>query len=421
MNTSTKSLTHKIFILIFMITILVVQMLSVLPSVSATPTDEYSFQISDVNNSGEFNDIRFWERLNKMQYYATPTYQYYYDGEQEKLNPRLSYTPISMSGYVVNPMTLNDIDIDDQANLDSIVNIWTYSANGEATGAPDGAVVINELTNDGKAYTGHIKYTVNASVAQIADDSYRVLLVGDTYSWKETYTFGGLTNDVDIYGLKITNPSDSGGPAVVYFNGVMYYADYANSGNEPRSGAVEINNYVILNPGYSVVVDESLIEGDTGNIYPMCTRYSGSIMVRYGVGMTKPVEFYEQFNDYFSYCYSFSDSDFVGLENGSDGRNGGSNIVNSWAMQQYYDQNILPDLGQLKIESNGYYSTRQYSSVLVDVEQNITWGGMFDWIFDSIGAFMGFEIAPGWTIGVIMSIIVGLAIAIWAIRVFMGG
>lgn len=402
------------------ITLIMLFSLCITP-IGAYKSDEYALQIGDINTLGEFSNIRFWERLNKMQAYVVPTSQYYYDGILAEMSPKLSYTPVSLPQYVTNPMTLPDIDEDDYSDLDKIMSLWSYTDGTEYQTPISSNISISKLSNGGSAYTGTMKYTITPTTTQTVDSSYRILWVGDTYSYDVTHNYDGVANDVDITGLRITNPADSGGSVVVYLLGTMQYLGSAEGLDKSPTGSLDLNTYVFLNPGYSVSIDDVLIEGQTGDVIPIQTRFSGSIMIRYGEGTSLPVEFEEQYNDYFSVCYSYSDYNLVGLEYGSDGRNGGSDIVNSWAINYYMNQSLEPDYGQKEITSNGVYSTKNYTSVKVDVPQEIAWSGLWDWLFDSAGAFMAFEIAPDWSIGVILSIIVGLAVAIWAIRVFMGG
>lgn len=76
-------------------------------------------------------------------------------------------------------------------------------------------------------------------------------------------------------------------------------------------------------------------------------------------------------------------------------------------------------LGRLDVSSNGVYyvGNKQYVNVNVSTDND----GMYGWLIDSLSSVTGFEIAPGWTIGIILSIAVGLAIIVWILKIFLGG
>lgn len=129
------------------------------------------------------------------------------------------------------------------------------------------------------------------------------------------------------------------------------------------------------------------------------------------------------------YCIPYpiaSDTDEVKLHIPCDTNEefllGNTNIVGNDPVYRYMQ---LPHLegvgGVLHIDSNGTYNVRTVSQVVVNVPQNISWSGMFEWIFDSIGAFMNFEIAPNWTLGTLFSILIAVTVAIWALKTFSGG
>ena len=403
--------------IIFVFALLILS--SVIISSTAATLNDYSYFVPGVNSMGDFENIRFWERLNHTQSYVFPAYTYYDDYILGELSSQITYLPISIPRYITTPATYGeDASV---ANLDRLANVYWYNSNisNDSELSMQSSIQLDNITRTDE-YNGQMTYSYSPTLAGTSLSNMNILLVGDIYSYNFSHPYNDQTNNVDITGLVIANPSTSNMPCVVYLNGVMKWAGSASGGGETPRGTQTFDGYILLHPGNSVRIDETLLEGQ-GEVEAKTTCFSGAIMVRHGNNYSSPVLFIEEFNDYFSDIITYSDTNLQGLSGGGDGRFGGANIANSFNAQYWGGYSSNPDYGQLDITNNGVYSTKYYSSVKVSVPQEISWGGMFDWVVNSAGAFMSFEIAPGWSIGIIMSIIVGLAVAIWAIRVFMGG
>lgn len=403
------------------LTMIILLTLCIMP-IGAVYSEDYSFSVGDTTSSGEFTAERFWERSNKAQAYILPTYQPYHDDMlEDAVAERLSYTPVNMPQYVVPTFPLGQEVYDSYGSLDTITTMNSYTVNGSYYPILGGSVQLVKLEKT-TATQGVIQYKLTTTPTDRFAQGTRELWVGDIYSAYEYHPYTDNPNQVELNGLTITNQSS--GTVVVYLCGTMDWAGEANE-EYPETGSVAIDSYVLLNPNYSVTIDRTLIEGETNGVTPIMTRWSGTIMVRYGNDCESSVLYTENFNDYYSQCYSYSDQNLVGMSNAQDGKNGGFSIVRSWAMQQYMGKVLEPippinPTGNLNITENGSYYVRNYETVSVNVPQSVEWSGMIDWIFDSIGAFLDFEIAPDWSVGTLMTLVVGLAVAIWAIRVFMG-
>lgn len=380
--------------------------------------EEYGVSVPGVNTMGDFENARFWQRLNKTQAYVFPTYSYYYDEVIGELATKISYIPVNSPQYILTSEIYEDGEY--PAYLDRLSSLYWYESENKSDSelAMQGAMIIDDMVSVDR-YNGYIKYHYSSALQGPDLGKLNILLVGDVYSYNVEHQFEGQPNNVDITGLIITNPAEATTPCVVYLNGTMKWAGLMSKGEIPH-GEIAIDSYVMLQPGYSVRIDETLLEGDAGRSAVM-TCFSGQLMIRHGNGFTVPAEFCEEYNDYFSQCVSYSDTNLVGLYYGDDDKYGGHTIESAFNAQYWGTFTELPDYGQLNINHNGVYSTKYYSSVKVEVPQEVSWRGMFDWLIDSAGAFMTFEIAPGWTIGIILTFIVGLSVALWAIKVFMGG
>ena len=178
---------------------------------------------------------------------------------------------------------------------------------------------------------------------------------------------------------------------------------------------------MFLNPGDSIVFDATLIEGETDGVNPITTCFSGAVMIRHSTNFDERAIITETFNDYFSYGLNYSDTNYEGIGDANDGVSGGFSIVSAFNSQYWGTAMQEPNYGTLTINNNGVYSTKYYDTVDVNVPQELEWGGLYDWLVGSFNAFTSFEIAPGWSIGIILSVVVGLAVIMWILKIFLGG
>ena len=388
-------------------------------STSAAVTSDFDFSIVDVNNIGEINDTRFWERANYMQAYVYPASSYYVGSSDGNLTPHNAYIPLQMPRYLTSPYSFDE-DMGDWPYINRLMSgIWYSSPNGDTEVSLQGAIITEYLSRNGQ-FGGEFRYSFSNVFNGPDTSSLNVLLVGDTYSYKESHTFGGTPNNVDVVGLRITNPSQSTKPMVIYVRGSMKWAGRVTNDTIPH-GAVTIDTHLFLNPGDSIVFDATLIEGETGGVDPITTCFSGAVMIRHSTNFDERAIITETFNDYFSYGLNYSDTNYGGIGYANDGVNGGFSIVSAFNSQYWGTAMENPNYGTLTITNNGVYSTKYYDTVEVNVPQELEWGGLYDWLVGSFNAFTSFEIAPGWSIGIILSVVVGLAVIMWILKIFLGG
>lgn len=86
------------------------------------------------------------------------------------------------------------------------------------------------------------------------------------------------------------------------------------------------------------------------------------------------------------------------------------------------ESGLAPDIPDdvMEITVNGRYNVLGKEYVDVNVPQNMA-ESAFGWLLDVGGAALQFEIAPGYTIGGIFTFVVGFALIIWLLKVFLGG
>lgn len=408
----------KIFTIITMILLFSFLMVST----SAMVLTDFDLSIVDVNNIGEFNDTRFWERANYMQAYVYPSSTFYVDSNGGDLTPHNSYIPLQMPRYLTTPFSFDE-DTGEWSYIDRLMSgIWYESPNGDTEVSLQGAIVTEYLSRIGQ-FGGEYRYSFSNVFNGPDTSTLNVFLVGDTYSYKNTHTFGGVPNNVDVVGLKITNPEQSTKPAVIYLNGAMKWAGDISDGTIPH-GIIPIDTHIFLNPGDSIVFDSTLIEGQTEGVEPITTCFSGSVMLRHSSNFNERLIITETFNDYFSFGYNYSDTNYEGIGIATDGVNGGFSIVSAFNSQYWGTAMQDPTYGTLTITKNGIYSTKYYDMVDVQVPQeNITIedANMFTWLASVAEEFLKFEIAPDFSLGGILLLVVGFALIMWILKIFLGG
>lgn len=82
---------------------------------------------------------------------------------------------------------------------------------------------------------------------------------------------------------------------------------------------------------------------------------------------------------------------------------------------------IIPS-GNINITENGLYDVTRAATVTVDVPQEILEDvNAFNWLYGAVEGILTMEIAPGFSIGVILLFIAGFALLIWILKIFFGG
>lgn len=403
----------KIYKILFVTLLLTSILLSLPLSTNARALlEEWQVGIHQDNTgaSGDFTNVSQMERLNQMQAYVYPVNDYN-TSSLEPLDYYLSYMPVFIPKYIVRRTVTT---IPSEANLHYIANLFNYEGPDQVQTSSTFFAPIRFESNTSTDYVFEYYITTNGSTTLPTDS--REYWHGTTYSYyndTELYT-------QELHGFGITagyvNVSN-----VVYIKGKLTYVVEMPEGNADRYMVVErnIDTYKFISSDQTLYIDYTLDNSlELDSAVSVMSKFEGEVLVRYGNNETTRVSYVEDLSLDFSNRVSYSDTNLAGFS-------GDEYVSISTAFNELYynamgDTPIEP-VGTLSILDNGFYNVKEYAYVNVNVPQNVSWGGMFDWLFDSMGAFMGFEIAPGWSIGIVMTIIVGLAIAIWVLKVFLGG
>lgn len=277
-------------------------------------------------------------------------------------------------------------------------------------------------------------YQYGQNVYNVNSPSYLLMNVGvaDPY---------GNTNNIKSAGFAFINNSINT-PSTLYFRGSVYgrtinsrsysfilngttsYKVYIKGGFSIYNMSGELERYAVTNAVISsignFVFDIKSVLGDSvynslSNAYDLSEWvFSGSIAVAYD---DSSVTQFPSLQVYYDSSKPFIDE----MTNFSYSSQYDSYSVYDDPIISFFEgsQTSAPEF--LEVTANGTYNIRKPTYVTVNVPQTVAWSGMFDWIIDSFGAFLGFEIAPGWSLGIIMTIVIGLAVAIWVLKVFLGG
>lgn len=267
-----------------------------------------------------------------------------------------------------------------------------------------------QLTNQWK-YVSSIYYhydevdTYNYTIAEIGSYGYSDTVLAENYRY---YTYGVVPNNLSTHKVVIT------GICVFDQYDVPLVIDAPNYDIQVKA---TLNTYR-LSDGQSLSVTEDIrtrqrlsLNKDTFNRHPVggndnmywieysiiCDPYPSTLSGD-EVKISIPCDTDNEFN--------FNNPNIVAVD----------------PVYRYLSINHNEGVGGIiVITENGSYNVRDASQVNVSVPQTISWGGMFDWIFDSVGAIMNFEIAPGWSLGVMFSILIAVGVALWALKTFSGG
>ena len=410
----------KIFIIV-MITVLLAATLLI--NVCALDANNGQSIAINADSEGYFDTVRIWSRMSKMQAYSYPSYIYYNDEVLGELSTHLTYSPVNL------PMFFNSVEgLTDGTYAD-------INAINTAVGYSGSDMIQYQYTYSGNPYVYRdmdgvttFQYRVQSTPNSVFSNSKeRHMMHGTCYGYKET--------DGNTYGFGILNTHGTSENYNVVCSITGEIEVYSSTGSIVSTDAQitykrkDIQLVKVLSPQEAINIDWSLLtDYDPSEYATVMSKFTGTIVIGYTDGAFRYCTFTESIPDLYSQVLSYSNSSGLTTIEGEDF----DGIVGDWltpeTMWQAYvtdyakSQNggIIPT-GTINIDANGTYDVGRYGRAVVNVPQSLEWGGLFDWLFDSVGAFMSFEIAPDWSIGTIMSIVVGLAIAIWAIRVFMGG
>lgn len=381
----------------------------IIPTNARAVLEEWKVGI-DATIEGEFANAKQIERLNQMQAYVFPSYDYN-TSSIEPLDYYNAYMPVFIPRYII---YRSSTTTPSEAILDHILNLYSYSGPNETANSITSFVPLSFSTTSSFDYA--LTYYISTNTTNALVSNSREYWHGTTYSYYNDTTTS--TQTLHGFGIVAENTVTSN---VVYIKGKLTYVVELPAGSADRYRVVEtyIDEYKIIMDDTPLYVDYTLdnsIELDSA--VSVISKFEGEVLVRYGNQETQRVKYVEDLSLNYSNNVSYVDTNLNGFSGTEI-----SSISDLFCMSYYNAMSGSPaqPTATLLINTNGVYNIKDYAYVNVNVPQTVSWGGMFDWIFDSFDAFLGFEIAPGWTLGIIMTIVIGLAVAIWVLKVFLGG
>lgn len=337
-----------------------------------------------------YSDFTIWV-------YPTNFPLYNYDESENRMWSVFSQVRLPRHVQFDNP-TINDNNV----TMPDIQGTYVNEVYATQGGVGATQVVVTPINVLNSVYNKRVQYTVAPSQGAYGEIAY--YLSGASYFERKEFSNGNSIEE----GFEISLPST--GAYTVDIEGVFHLTKGDIRYELPVEHFLTYiptqyeRDIISITPDYlQLQASGGVSEFDRG-------VFTGSIYITSYTSDAVYPTFTNYFSDNYKQTLKVSNTDIV------DGYN-----VNSDPLLSYTYAKTDIDVGVLEITQNGFYSVDRYKAVNVNVPQTVGWSGMFDWLFDSMGAFLGFEIAPGWSLGILMTVIVGLAVAIWAIRVFMGG
>lgn len=400
----------KINRLLFLVLIVCSMLLTILiPTNARALLEEWKVGIN-ADNIGEFENAIQYERFNYMQAYVFPVNDYN-TSTIEAFDHYSAYMPVYIPRYIIK-RTASEIPSD--VYLDVVANVFSYTGSNDSASSSALFVPLSFDTTTSADYS--LRYYIGTNSTDTITPNSREYWHGTTYSYynDSTTTRQGMHG----FGIVGTNVNVSN---IVYISGKLTYIveNPVNGGDRYTYVEKAIDEYKIINSDTPLYIDYTLDESiHLDSAVSIISKFEGEVLVRYGDSETHRVTYLEDVSLDYSNIVSYSDTNLSGFTATEH-----ISIADTFCDYYYYSMIGVPvqPTETMSITSNGVYNVKDYAYVNVRVPQEFESDGLFGWITTATGGLMDFEIAPGWSIGIIMTIIIGLAVTVWVLKVFLGG
>lgn len=368
--------TYKKKIISIIMISAVLASLVALPCLAVTNVSTYIPSDTD----GTFTSTQYESYFNG-QIYCYPTTQYYDDiilGESSI--SATNYTMIPYPRYIY----ATEITEDEDKTLDNSYRATIYYDYGDTTTYAGSLQVENEATlvNDSR-YNFEFK-VMPSTVGSGTVNGLRYIMTGDFLS----YDNGG------IYPMTIT----TSGTTIYTVRCFGTWDFIINNGDSYLSRTVSDWYYsTTLAPGDTWEFHSYATEDDIGNGYTVYTScFHGVIYIEASEQVTY---------DFPVFGITYDELNTMNFD---------GSVLNEYTYSQGDFALFTEQFGMLM-------GLEQGGGVIVPPSDSGEMPDLWTWLLSSGKAVIDFEIAPDWTIGGILNFVVGLALAVWLIRVFLGG